>query len=721
MSRAMPGRIAAVGGVLALAMATTTPAQAATNVGGGSIDPSLTKLTLLNINDYHGHFTKDFACTVTTAQRENPGATFVAAGDNIGGTPFESASQNDEPAIDFLNSLDLQASSVGNHEFDKGFSDLTGRVADRASWTYLGANVYRKGTQTPALPEYTIVEQNGVKIGVVGAVTKDVPSLVAADGISGLDFGDPSTAVNRVADQLTDGNAGNGEADVVVAAYHEGSPVGGEGATLQEGVAGSDEFGKIVNNTSTKVAAIITGHTHMDYTWDGPVPGDGTRPVIQTGYYANNLGELTLGYDPETKKVTQYQMGLRPVTEPTAACEADPRYRASAQIVDSANKKAAEIGARQIGEQTGDITTAFSPDGQRDDRMRESTLSNMIAQSYLESINKPGRPGGVDIGVMNPGGVRSDLINDDGKITYADAASIMPFNNTVVTKELTGAQFLKVLEQQWQPAGSSRPFLKLGLSENVTYTYDPTAAEGSRVTTVMVDGEELDPAKTYTVASNSFLLGGGDNFTAFGEGTNTRDSGLIDQSLFVEWIRENSPLSPSFKKGAVAVQDQPTQVAAGEEVSFTVSGTDLTSVGSPTNTTLTAKLGDASLGEFPITAGKSTAPPYPTRDGSADVTVTIPAGTPSGPAMLTLTAAPSGTTVQIPVEVTGGGAEPTPTDPGEPTDPGQPGEPTVTGPPVETGRTGAAGLGNTGTAGAGAALVSLLGGAYLVLRRRITE
>ena len=79
---------------------------------------------------------------------------------------------------------------------------------------------------------------------------------------------------------------------------------------------------------------------------------------------------------------------------------------------------------------------------------------------------------------MNPGGVRSDLINDDGKITYADAASIRPYNNTVGTKELTGAQCLKGLEQQWQPEGSSRAFLHLGLSDNVQYTMDESRPAG---------------------------------------------------------------------------------------------------------------------------------------------------------------------------------------------------------------------------------------------------
>lgn len=725
---------------LAASFAASPSALAATNVGDGPISSNLTKISLLNTNDFHGHFTKDFACTVTTAQNEL-GATFLSAGDNVGGTPFASASQNDVPAIDYLNALDLKASAVGNHEFDKGFADLTGRVQARANWTYLGANVYRAGTTTPALPAYKVLDVNGVKVGVVGAVTSDVPSLVAGDGISGLTFGDPVAAVNRTAAQLKDGDASNGEADVVVAEYHEGAAGGGE-ATLASQTARGGIFAKIVNGTAASVDAIFTGHTHQIYAWDAPAPGGGTRPVIQTDYYASHLGVLQLGYDPTTKKVTQYSVTNREVTAPTAACEADARYRSAATIVDNANARADVIGKQPVGKITADITTALKPDGSRDDRLRESTLSNLIAQSYVDSINKPGRPGGVEIGVMNPGGVRADLkYGTDGTVTYADVAAIMPFNNTVQTIEVTGAQFKQVLEQQWQPEGSSRAFLKLGLSKNVTYTYDPSAAAGSRITSVTVDGQPLDMGKTYTVASNSFLVGGGDNFTAFEAADATRkDSGLIDQSLFVEWFKDHNPASPSFAKNGVAVENQPKAVTQGEEVTFTVSGLDMTSAGAPTTTEVEVFLGTQSLGTFPVQKVLTTAPPFPTRNGTATITVKIPADAMTGAQQLFVKAAQTGTTVTMPVTVVAvDQPSPTSTPTASPTGTESPtasptgtatstptstptGTPTgtVTGPPVVTdgNQSGGSSSSNGGLfAGAGALFAMLLAGAWVLGRR----
>ena len=178
-----------------------------------------------------------------------------------------------------------------------------------ARWKYLGANVYLKGTQTPALPEYEILDVSGVRVGVIGAVTEETPSLVSPAGVTALDFGDPVAAVNRVAGQLTDGDPANGEAEVLVAEYHEGAGEGSpDGATLEEAVAAGGAFAAIVIETSPTVAAIFTGHTHQQYAWDGPVPGQPgrTRPILQTGSYGENVGKIVLTVDRDTNAVTAY-------------------------------------------------------------------------------------------------------------------------------------------------------------------------------------------------------------------------------------------------------------------------------------------------------------------------------------------------------------------------------------------------------------------------------
>ena len=288
--------VSLVAGSLAVVAGTMAPAQAATPV----------QINLVGINDFHGRIdanTVKWAGTVLKLERDTAGvpaanSLVVGAGDLIGASSFASAVANDQPTIDVMNEVGLDASAVGNHEFDKGWPDLRDRVigpaaTPNAKWTYLGANVYQKGTTTPALPEYATYTVDGVRVGVIGAVTQETPSLVSPGGITDLDFGDPVVAVNRVAGQLSDGNDANGEADVLVATFHAGSNVTSSYADAVAG--GGAEFAGMANLSPT-IDAIFNGHTHQKYVFDQPVTGGDrpTRPIVQTGQYGENVGQIVL-------------------------------------------------------------------------------------------------------------------------------------------------------------------------------------------------------------------------------------------------------------------------------------------------------------------------------------------------------------------------------------------------------------------------------------------
>ncbi len=650
------------------------------------------KITLLDINDFHGRIdanTVKFAGTVEQLRAAGGEANtaFLSAGDNVGASLFASAFEDDKPTIDVLNALGLQASAVGNHEFDKGYDDLVNRIQapydaatnprGGAGWKYLGANVYRKGTSTPALPEYQIVQAGGLKIGVIGAVTRETPSLVSPAGIADLDFGDPVLAVNRVAGQLSDGDQANGEADVLVASYHEGASAGTpDGATLEQEVAAGGAFASIVTNTSAKVSAIFTGHTHKEYAWEGPVPGQSgkTRPILQTGSYGANIGEITLTVDTAAGGASVIAHTARNVPRTTTAdtglVQAYPRVAEVKRIVDGALARSAVIGNTPVSSVTADITTAYSGAGAgytgpgdiyvaptRDDRSKESTLGNLVADSLVSSLAAPER-GGATIGVVNPGGLRSDLLKGaDGVITYAEANSVLPFVNNLWTLSLTGAQFRTLLEQQWQtnPDGTvpSRPYLQLGLSKNVTYTYDADAAQGSHITSVTINGKALDPAGSYRIGTFSFLATGGDNFRIFTSGSNVKDSGLIDRDAWIQYLTDHAPLTPDFARHAVSLPRVPTAVTAGDQLAFSVGGLNLTSLGSPRNTSVTVRIGAASLGDFPVTTVLDAADALKNgvRNGKADISATVPRSLLAGDYPLTVIAAPSGTTVTVPIRV----------------------------------------------------------------------
>jgi len=661
--RSVRAVVAAAGlGLVAAPLALVAPAEAA--------DP--VPVNLLNINDFHGRIdanTVAFAGTVEQLRAEGGEANtlFLSAGDNIGASLFASSSAGDRPTIDVLEALEMRASAVGNHEFDQGIDDLTGRVDELADFPYLGANVYDDQGE-PVLDEYATFEVNGLTVGVVGVVTQETPSLVSQDGIAGLTFGDPVAAVNRVAGELEDGDPANGEADVIVAEFHEGVTDPGDGTP-----------DPILTGTSASVDAIFSGHTHEAYVYQAPVPGEQgeTRPVVQTGSYGTNVGQIQLMVDPDTGEVTSSTARVVPRLEPPDTdgdgeiSDAEqqafdenliaqyPRVAEVARIVDAALAAAEEVGRQPVGEVTEDITTAFTggdyvdgeyTGGTRDDRSSESTLGHLVADMLRDTL-APAELGGAEIGITNPGGLRSELFYEgtgdpatdtDGVVTYAEANAVLPFVNNLWTLTLTGAQLEQVLEEQWQPAGADRPFLKLGLSDNVSVTSDPDAPEGERITSVRVDGEPLDPDREYRIGTFSFLAQGGDNFTTFAEGTDVQDSGLIDREGWIDYLGDTALTSPDFARRQVQESGMPSNVTAGESYSFTLENLDLTSLGSPVNTEVTATLEPLSgegetvaLGTFPVT------------DGTASIDLTAPRSVPEG-YVVRLVAAPSGTTVTIP-------------------------------------------------------------------------
>ena len=235
-------------------------------------DDAAIDIQIVGINDFHGRIEADpygglpgaagLVGAVRALETENPNTLFVSSGDNIGASTFTSFIQQDTPTMEALGLGGLDVSTVGNHEFDQGFDDLTGRVqpfyqqfggdnADFGAELTLGANVYKKGTTEPALKEYAIREVDGVKIGFIGTITADTQTLVSPAGIADLDFGDQLEAVNRVAAEIDD------QVDVTVRLTHSGAEVSGsDDATCEDIANEATDFGELVRGASPEVDAI---------------------------------------------------------------------------------------------------------------------------------------------------------------------------------------------------------------------------------------------------------------------------------------------------------------------------------------------------------------------------------------------------------------------------------------------------------------------------------
>ncbi|MFA6577137.1 MAG: 5'-nucleotidase C-terminal domain-containing protein, partial [Nocardioides sp.] len=653
-------------------------------------DPDLDVVQVLGINDFHGRIlateggpeagAASLAGAVKELRAANPDTVFAAAGDLVGASTFESFIANDKPTIDALNEADLEVSAAGNHEFDQGYDDLVNRIMapydatanpeGGALWQYIAGNVRFRATEDghtagdPALPETWFSElSDGRTVGFVGAVTEDLPALVAAGGISDIVVEDIVESVNANAEDLTS-PGGCGEldgCDLVVMLVHEGAA-----STAYSAVTDGSTFAQIVAGASSEIDAIVSGHTHLAYNHKVPVQQWVTegravteRPVVSAGQYGAKLNRLEFEFLPGTEQLVDVRQTIVNLND----YDADPATQA---IVDAAAGFAAAEGNVPLGDIEGPFQRARRTDPTNggasvENRGGESTLGNLVAEIQRWKT-------GADIGFMNPGGLRADLLGLDGtprEVTYRQAADVQPFANTLMTMNLTGAQIKTILEQQWQRDADgnipSRPFLRLGTSDGFTFTYDPTKAEGNRITGMRLNGQQLAAGTTYRVAATSFLASGtGDNFWGFAAAANKQDTGKTDLQAVVDYMAQFAThdalvLPVDYAQHAVGVTfpgSAPAEYEAGDPLEFSVSSLAMTGASDVQDAEVEAFLGATSLGTSPVV---NTLQDLPFDEaGTATVSALVPAGVQDGIQDVVLRGLTTGTEVVVPVAFSDG-------------------------------------------------------------------
>ena len=561
------------------------------NFGGGTlIDPpyQLVQLQLLAFNDYHGYLETNsnpgpgnvgsdpagggeyLSAKLSQLRQGHANSITVAAGDLIGGSPFLSGLFHDEPSVESLNAMGLVVSSVGNHEFDEGVTELL-RMQNGgchpvdgcyfpstpyagANFQWLAANTVNDVTGETALPPYWIKEIDGVNVGFIGMTLEDTDTLVAQAGINGWSFLDEAETANALVPELKALGV-----DAIIVLLHEGGSQTPPPGAVNACVGISGPIVQINSALDPAIDAVITGHTHLPYNCLLADPNGNPRIVTSAYSFGRVVSEFNLVLDKRTNDVRRDLSTA--VNHAVVRAQLTPDAAITA-IISKWKVLADPIGKREVGSITGDIKRAFV--GSSEDRGSESSAGNMIADAQLYGT----LANGAQIAFMNPGGIRSDLIFAkstgeavDGIVTYAESFTFQPFSNILMTIPMTGAQIDAVLRQQCQPAGSSRPFLHLGVSAGFTYDLSKTfglvdhdnnpatAAVNSctsiSVTNIMLNGVALDPAATYYVTINNFLADGGDNFTVFRQvDPSLRVGGGIDLDELNRYLSEKGPINP---------------------------------------------------------------------------------------------------------------------------------------------------------------------------------
>ncbi|MDT0109590.1 5'-nucleotidase C-terminal domain-containing protein [Listeria booriae] len=528
-----------------------------------AVDSNLVPVQILGINDFHGALDtpsssplgKIGGADYLATNLNNTEASFltangltdntaansirVQAGDMVGASPAVSGLLQDEPTIKVLNRMKFEIGTLGNHEFDEGlaefkrildggdttdFNEITQNYDHEASdMSIVVGNVVKKsdGTIPYGFKPYEIKNMGGVDVGFIGVVTTEIPSLVLANHIQDYNFLDEAETIAKYSAEL---QAKGVKAIVVlshVPALTPGNPTNGEGSVSGAAVDMMNKVNQIAPDNS--VDLVLAGHNHQ-YT-NGKV---GNTRIVQSynngKAYSNVTGVLNkTTKDFEATPNAEIKYNLQDVT-PDAGVRS---------VIDEAYALVNPVISKPIGQMDSAVITR---DTNADN---ESPLGNLITDGQREMAKKAGIA--VDFAMTNNGGIRADLVgtaaNGSYAVTWGAAQAVQPFGNILQVVELTGADIVEALNQQYDE--SEKYFLQVS---GLTYTYTKNDAGEKRVVDVKKeDGTKLDESATYRVVINDFLFGGGDSFSAFTKGKQV-DVIDPDTDTFINYIQSQTKL-----------------------------------------------------------------------------------------------------------------------------------------------------------------------------------
>ena len=483
---------------------------------------STVEVQILGLNETHGQLVPlssggtqlggaaALATYLEQEEAENPNTLIIDSGDFMQGPAISSFSEG-ECTVDVFNEIGVDAVAVGNHEFDWGQDTLQERIA-QADFPFLVNNIVEEATgETPEyLAPYEVFNLEGVNVGVVGVGNPDTENVAIPSNIEGLSFYDIQQTAQAVEDSVAELQQQGVETIVLTAHMGLVSPTEGPLA---------DMLNLLSNKTAKEIDFVLAGHIPLEISTE--ING---IPVIQPLGNTRGYADVTLTIDQNTGDVVGFEAETDTVY--TQEVTADARVQ---RIVDRCAREVQRALGEVVGEAASPITRGTG----------ETEMGNFVTDAmrdYALHIDPE-----VDFAFTNSGGLRADI--DQGPITLEEIYAVLPFNNTIVLMDLTGAQVIQVLEE-----GADHPSYGTVQVSGLEWTYDANAPFGSRVTEVRLpDGQLIDPTATYTIATNNFMAAGGDQFTTLTQGTNVVDTQVNLVDAVVHYLELYSPVDPQVE------------------------------------------------------------------------------------------------------------------------------------------------------------------------------
>lgn len=474
-------------------------------------DADTVTLTLLGTNDMHSNYKEspdkvDEGQIATTgklgyakiaaykkAVAENGPVLLFDAGDTLHGQVFATLMEG-ESIMMLMNDAGYDAMTTGNHDFNYGQEQLI-NLAYMADFPVLAANVIYADTGVSFLPEYAILNVDGIKVGVFGIATPETLYKSSPINTAGLEFLNAYETAAWMAAFL------DPQVDVVVALSHLGVDAGSE--FVSTGIA----------EATDKIDVIIDGHSHTKLE-EPIIIGD--TFIVQSGEHGRNIDQVEIVLKPgeaRTDRMEIVSKSAKLVTyEDLLELEPDQDNLDSITKID---ELISEVAEKVVGK------TAVDLDGEREtNRTSETNLGDLVTDAMIAET-------GADVAITNGGGIRASI--PAGDITLGQIITTFPFGNYVVTIEASGQDLIDAMEHGlsvYPETNGAFPQIS-----GMSVTFDPAQEAGSRVVELLVKGEPVDLAATYTLATNNFMAVGGDNYTMFADNKALGEFAAFDEVL----------------------------------------------------------------------------------------------------------------------------------------------------------------------------------------------
>ncbi len=472
-----------------------TPNVSAVNIGDLVEDGYFNdeyELTIVHTNDIHGFYVEGkydgmgaakIGAYVDAVKAENTNTLFIDAGDALQGNNLVTLSKG-EYGVDIMNALGYDVMVAGNHEFDYGSERLL-ELEAMLEFPILAANV-KYDDDTDFMEDYIIKEFDDFSVGIFGLATPETTYKSHPDNTVGIVFEDPSVVAAEMVAEL------ESQVDVIIALTHLGVEGDVSSMLLAENVEGID--------------LIVDGHSHTDLDYGLVVNG---TLIVQAGEKSKNVGVVK--FDIEGGEVVEVDAYQYDKSESAEGAE-------DQEILDLVNE------LKALNAVIENEVVAYSPIeliGEREFvRTGETNLGNMLTEALLDIS-------GADLALSNGGGIRTSI--DIGDVTKGEVLTVLPFGNTVRVIELTGADVIAAIENgitDYPEAKGAFPHVA-----GMTVKFDSTKEAGSRVVEILVNGVLINETATYTMATNDFLVAGGDGYTMFKGKNVVAEYGAMDEVL----------------------------------------------------------------------------------------------------------------------------------------------------------------------------------------------